>query len=288
MNSTDLPTWTLLNIGYALVDKDWTYKNVCSPFTRLYYVTDGSGEIIMLDGVVKLTPGHIYIIPAYTLHSTRCHKMMGHYYVHIHENTVLGASPTYEEWTFPQTLEADDVDLTIFKQLMATNPDMSLTVEDPKRYDTHTRYLIQLDREMHRPVAQRLLNNSMISKLMSRWFLTGEHRHEFVNQKINHAVVFLRSHFNSNIGVDQLADEAKMSRHHFSRLFKAETGLSIGNYLRHLRVRRAQVLLSHTYLSIREIGEQVGYEDYNYFIRIFRKETGITPSRYRQSMIYYP
>lgn len=120
--------------------------------------------------------------------------------------------------------------------------------------------------------------------LMTRWMCAGKRRKELRNLKIAHAVSYIQSHFRDEMSVEQLASAALMSRHHFSRLFKEETGLSIGNYLRHLRIRKSQIMLAHTKMSVKEIGGLVGYNDYNYFIRVFHKETGITPSHYRQSM----
>ncbi len=53
------------------------------------------------------------------------------------------------------------------------------------------------------------------------------------------------------------------------------------NYLRTIRIRRAQHLLTFTDDTIASIAQAVGYDDPNYFIRIFRRSTGLTPARYR-------
>lgn len=284
MNAINLPTWTLLNTGYSLVNNTWAYNNVCSRFTRLYYITEGEGELILSDGIVKLTPGNMYIIPALTRHSTRCQNNMAHYYVHIHENNTEELLPTYVMWTLPTSIVATENDLNIFKQLSLSNPNKTLLNENPARYDTSEYYRIQLERELYQPITLRLLNNSLISMLMSRWFLLGKYHHNSKIDRIEQAALLIRSNLNTNINIDNLAKEAKMSRHHFCRLFKAKTGLSVGNYIRQARIFSAQVLLSHTHMAIKEIALQVGYEDYNYFIRVFHQVTGTTPSQFRQSM----
>ena len=55
----------VLNVGYAVHNSDWNWKDVSSPFTRLYYVTDGHAQIRMEDGVHDLYPGKLYMIRPY-------------------------------------------------------------------------------------------------------------------------------------------------------------------------------------------------------------------------------
>ena len=58
------PNLLMLNVGHALHNADWNFKDVSSPFTRLYYVTEGNAELILPNGRVRLRPHHLYIIPA--------------------------------------------------------------------------------------------------------------------------------------------------------------------------------------------------------------------------------
>ena len=69
----------VLNTGLALHDADWNWKNVYSPFTRLYYVTEGEAQVELEDGLHDLTPGHLYIIPAFCRHTNICHGPFVHY-----------------------------------------------------------------------------------------------------------------------------------------------------------------------------------------------------------------
>ena len=56
----------ILNVGFATHNADWNWKNVNSPFARLYYVTEGNAQVEFLDGIHNLNAGHMYFIPAYT------------------------------------------------------------------------------------------------------------------------------------------------------------------------------------------------------------------------------
>lgn len=76
----------VLNVGLAVHNADWNWKNVNSPFTRLYYVTEGSAQIELPDGIYTLSPKHMYFIPAFTIHTNICKSNFVHYYLHIYED----------------------------------------------------------------------------------------------------------------------------------------------------------------------------------------------------------
>ena len=69
-----------LNVGLANHYGDWNWKNVRSPFARLYYVTEGTAQVEMSSCVYTLKPNHLYFIPAYTTHSYICDSKFSHYY----------------------------------------------------------------------------------------------------------------------------------------------------------------------------------------------------------------
>lgn len=59
-------------------------------------------------------------------------------------------------------------------------------------------------------------------------------------------------------------------------------GMGIAEYVRMLRLEQAQLLLKESDLAITQISDKVGFEDYNYFFRIFKKETGYSAKKYRE------
>lgn len=73
-----------------------------------------------------------------------------------------------------------------------------------------------------------------------------------------------------------------MSRSYFSQCFKQLTGKSFNEYVRHIRIERAKEYLTHTQKPIGWIAEHTGYLDEKYFSRLFREQTGMLPSEYRQ------
>jgi AraC-like DNA-binding protein len=79
------------------------------------------------------------------------------------------------------------------------------------------------------------------------------------------------------------ASENGMSYTSFRRLFKQHTGLSPNQYLLDLRIRKAQVLLTNTTLSIQSISEETGFDSSFYFSRFFKQRTGLSPLNYRKA-----
>lgn len=95
-------------------------------------------------------------------------------------------------------------------------------------------------------------------------------------------IAYIDDHYREDIFLDKLAEEFGFSSKYLSSLIKKETGKNFSVYLTGLRIRRAEDLLRHTELGIKEIAASVGYADQRYFNRIFKKHTGKTPSQYRK------
>jgi AraC-like DNA-binding protein len=94
---------------------------------------------------------------------------------------------------------------------------------------------------------------------------------------------FCEAHFADSISVPQLAARMFLSPSRFAEVFKKETGVPPGEYLRRLRLDRAQVLLRTTKMAASDIAHECGFSDAAQFSRSFRNVYGMTPSDYRAS-----
>ena len=81
-----------------------------------------------------------------------------------------------------------------------------------------------------------------------------------------------------------LANAFCISVSYLQHTFKAQTGYSIIDYLNRTRIEHAARLLCETDLHISEISEKVGFPDYNYFSRVFKKYKAVTPTKFRKSL----
>ncbi|MFQ5570388.1 MAG: ATP-binding protein [Rhodothermales bacterium] len=86
---------------------------------------------------------------------------------------------------------------------------------------------------------------------------------------------------NSNFGVEWLADEVGFSVRQLRRRLKAATRLSPGGYIRKMRLERARQLLAQQAGTVAEIAYAVGFQDPDYFSRLFKQTVGVSPSEYR-------
>jgi AraC-like DNA-binding protein len=96
---------------------------------------------------------------------------------------------------------------------------------------------------------------------------------------------YINLHIGQEISLDTLSDIASVSVSHLSKLFKAETGDTITGYIARIRTQKAAQLLKETALPISEISSFVGYEDNNYFVKVFKKIYQITPTEYRKKSL---
>ncbi|NOU62461.1 helix-turn-helix domain-containing protein [Paenibacillus sp. LMG 31461] len=104
------------------------------------------------------------------------------------------------------------------------------------------------------------------------------------HEEINKIIRFIRQNYDENITLKSMARYVAMEEHYVSRLFKSKVGENLINYVQHYRVEKAKVFLAESDLSVSDVGCNVGFSNDNYFIKIFKRVTGITPSVYRKRM----
>ncbi len=95
--------------------------------------------------------------------------------------------------------------------------------------------------------------------------------------------LYLDRHYLEPLTLDALAQAMGVSKYHLDRVFRASTGCSPIRYIIRRRIARAQTLLVSTDQTVQHIAAQCGYENYNYFTVLFRKNVGMTPGQYRKS-----
>ncbi len=96
---------------------------------------------------------------------------------------------------------------------------------------------------------------------------------------------FIQKNHHLPLTLDQLAEEAFMTRRTFIRQFTKATTLTPINYIQHVRVQSACELLESSHKPVEQISYLVGYEDVNSFRKVFMKIIGLTPSRFRSRFL---
>jgi transcriptional regulator GlxA family with amidase domain len=105
-----------------------------------------------------------------------------------------------------------------------------------------------------------------------------------MDRRIRVAVERLQANLSVRLSVADLARSVNMSRSHFGRLFKVDMSQSPSHYVRTLRMREAERMLSETFLSVKEIRAQLGDFDRSHFSREFERFFGMTPTVFKKRL----
>ncbi len=116
---------------------------------------------------------------------------------------------------------------------------------------------------------------------LSRLYGINVHHREI--EGISKAAAYMESNYMYDIRINTLLDVSHYSQRHFIRLFSAIYSTTPQQYLLSIRIRHACTMLQEKALSITEIATRCGFNDSNYFCRIFKKNIGVTPSMYRKA-----
>ena len=89
----------------------------------------------------------------------------------------------------------------------------------------------------------------------------------------------------SHISVNEICLEMNYSRAYLAKIFKASTGLSIGEYITKRKIREAKSLIRNDNYTFCQISDMLCFDNQHYFSRVFKKVTNFTPSQYKNSVI---
>lgn len=109
--------------------------------------------------------------------------------------------------------------------------------------------------------------------------------HQKLNQKNTHVVKevkeIIKSQYINNLNVKLISDQIGLTPNYISQIFKKETGLTITKYITETRINAAKELLKDSNFKVFEVAEMVGFDNSYYFSTVFKKVTGIHPSKFR-------
>ena len=103
-----------------------------------------------------------------------------------------------------------------------------------------------------------------------------------LGESVTRAVDYLSRHFEEDLTVDAIAEIIEISSSHLAHVFRAETGLSVRDYLTRVRVTIVQDLLASTDEKLESVAARVGFGDTSHLAHVFQRITGRPPSAYRR------
>ncbi len=126
------------------------------------------------------------------------------------------------------------------------------------------------------------LTAAIVARLFADLPEPGEDGSGLAPWQLRRIVEYLDAHLPERVDLADLAALADLSLSHFSRAFKASTGMAPYRWQLDARVRRAQALLIDSHASLDQVAEATGFADAVHFGRTFRKLTGATPAAWRR------
>lgn len=272
----------LLNVGLALHVADWNFKEISSPFTRIYYVTEGTATVTLESGVYTLTPGHLYIIPAFMRHSDACEGIFQHYYLHIYED-VSKDTGIIDNYQFPFEIEGEPMDLHLFSELCRRHSTMALKASNPEVYDNTQNLIASVSAFRKRPEWDRLMSTGAIYQLLGRFVCYGIPKYQSAHPLVRQVLDLINGRPSELLRVEDLAAEIHITTDYLIRLFKKHIGCTPAQYIIERKMMQAKLMLATESILTKEIAYALGYDNPAYFSYLFRKLTGATPSQYRST-----
>ena len=99
---------------------------------------------------------------------------------------------------------------------------------------------------------------------------------------MNRAIDYINSNIFRDITIDEICKAIHISKYHFCRRFRENTGMTVMNYILKTRIVLAKNLLLSEKLSVTDISNRCGFSSISYFCRVFKEETGLTPLEFRK------
>lgn len=102
-----------------------------------------------------------------------------------------------------------------------------------------------------------------------------------------HLIEYLHQHYDKSISTEEIAKQFGYSESYLYKKIKEELGITLKDYLNRYRIKRSiQLLTSNADLKVYEVAEAVGFSDYNYFGKVFRRYTGLTFTEFKENFTH--
>lgn len=260
----------LVECGHFITENGWTHK----VSTR----KSDTEILIGLSGNIPLAIG-----------SEKFNLTRGKVLVNFPTETIQGSSPVTEPSEFfwvhvinqaPLNL-LNDIERQHLSESVAVLPRFFQMAEPNRCFVIATQLLDIAHHEGHASSADYAatlllteLSNDYLSQLRSD---TSD------ESKVTQIKEWIRLNINKDLTVKNIADHFEINQNYLAAMFKKTAGSTVKEYLNSLKIDQAKYLLLTTTLSVQEISEESYFNDYKYFFRIFKKNTNLTPAKYRNT-----
>lgn len=266
---------------YKYIDGESLYFHAHRGIEMLY-IYSGCGEIMVENQTYPLEDHTLVLFQPYQLHRVMVPPAEGRSYI----RTNLTFDPGFME----HYLAAFPILEKFFRYLWRG------TLQKPVFYGMNDTRIPELLEELHQctghAAAGREENTGLLILQLIRLLQTqmsgipaGDNPlYSRGGSHVQRITEWLDEHYKENFSLEALAASLHLSPYHISHVFKQYAGITLSEYLMQRRVREACILLANTSQSIGEIAVEVGNLSPSYFSQMFKKNKGISPEKYRNSI----
>lgn len=273
----------LVTVHYFEYDKDFVFEGESHDFWEMVYVDNGEIIITADKEEFTLKEGELYFHRPGEFHKVRANgKTSANAFV----ATFVCSSAVMKlfikrKMTLPQGLKS-----FLTNVILETQNAFDLSLHNP--------YQNNLIPKTNSPLGSqqlvRIYLETLLILLLRQKDETG-HSPIIISSKEtmgNHIAAqiidFMEAHLSENLSLNKICDTVNYGKTYVSTIFRETTGYSVLQYYNILKIARAKKLLRESNDSITHIAESLGFNDPRYFSRSFKKVTGMTPTKYVQSI----
>ncbi len=142
-------------------------------------------------------------------------------------------------------------------------------------YSTYLKEIERIDNRLN-------LQQWCVRKILQISELLKNKETTHVSEAVSQAKAFIDDNYNKEISLNDVSKLVSISPQYFSTIFKEEMGTSFVEYIRHKRIEAAKSMFKEKRYTVKEVCYEIGYNDPNYFSRLFKKMVGVSPTDYGQ------
>lgn len=140
---------------------------------------------------------------------------------------------------------------------------------------------IKVDDYLLKPIRPQKIVDILNEFIKDNMKSKGKENTQNFTDELNEVLEYIDINFKNDIGLKDVANHVNFSSTYLSKLFKKEMGINFNRYITQIRINKSKELLKNSTLSINEVAFSVGYNEPNYFCKVFKKMINMTPSEFR-------
>ncbi|MBP1905143.1 AraC-like DNA-binding protein [Paenibacillus turicensis] len=258
----------LLVAHYSQVTPQWRDIDYCPDYSKLYFITEGTGWIRINGEEYYPEPGQLVLMPEDVVQSYSVAEGQPYQKYWCHFNARIGHLEAFRQLRIPYICTVVDYGRTekVFAELVqyANSEEVcSGLLAKVKLMELLSYYLLEL--------AEGQMGKEQITI-----------RNRTATTWLEPLLQYIRDHLDQDLTIQELATQVCLHPNYFIRMFKEQMGVPPIQYITRVKMERAKELLMQTEGSISEVACQVGFQDYFHFSKQFKKLVGMAPTEYRK------